>query len=94
MTMGKTVTLNFDHLSPSDRKIVTAVAARAEKNRKRIERNREIIRRLKNSNDSQKNIAKDFGINKQAVSLIKRARRITRTHAPIPGRPKRSQISA
>jgi hypothetical protein len=26
--MGKTVTLNFDHLSPSDRKIVTAVAAR------------------------------------------------------------------
>ena len=45
--MGKTITLNFDHLSPSDRKIVLAVAARAEKNRKRIERNREIIRRLK-----------------------------------------------
>jgi hypothetical protein len=94
MTMGKTITLNFDHLSPSDRKIVTNVAARAEKNRKRIERNREIIRRLKNSNDSQKNIAKDFGITKQAVSLIKRAGRITRAHAPIPGRPKKSQISA
>jgi hypothetical protein len=67
--MGKTITLNFDHLSPSDRKIVLAVAARAENNRQRIQRNREIIRRLKNSNDSRRNIAKDFGITKQAVSL-------------------------
>jgi hypothetical protein len=92
--MGKTITLSFDHLSPSDRKIVTAVAARAEKNRKRFERNREIIRRLKNSNHSQKNISKDFGITKQAVSLIKRAARITRPRAPIPGRPPKSQISA
>ena len=92
--MGKTITLNFDHLSPSDRKIVTAVAARAEKNRKRIERNREIIQHLKNSNDSQKNIAKDFGITKQAVSLIKRTGRTTRTHAPIPGRRPKSRISA
>jgi hypothetical protein len=63
MTMGKTITLNFDHLSPSDRKIVTAVAARAEKNRKRIERNREIIRRLKklknlDANSSRKDNAK------------------------------------
>jgi hypothetical protein len=54
--MGKTITLNFDHLSVSDRKM----AARAEKNR-----NHEIIRRLKNSNDSQKNVAQDFGITKQ-----------------------------
>jgi hypothetical protein len=94
--MGKTITLNFDHLSPSDRKILTAVAARAEKNRKRIERNREVIRRLKNSNDSQKNIAKDFGITKQAVSLIKRAGRITRTHARYPGARKnrRSRLRA
>jgi DNA invertase Pin-like site-specific DNA recombinase len=92
--MGKTITLNFDHLSPSDRKVVTTVATRAEENRKRIERNREIIRRLKNSNDSQKNIAKDFGITKQAVSLIKRAARITRPHAPMPGRPPKSQISS
>ena len=92
--MGKTITLNFDHLSPSDRKIVLAVAARAEKNRKRIERNREIIRRLKNSNDSQRNIAKDFGITKQAVSLIKRAAQITRAQARIAGRPRKSPITA
>jgi len=85
--IDETIRLNFDHLSLSDRKIVTAVAARAEKNRKRIERNREIIRRLENSNDSQKNIAQYFGITKQVVSLIRRAARITRPHAPIPGRP-------
>ena len=88
--MGKTIALNFDHLSLSDRKM----AARAEKNRKRIERNREIIRRPKNANDSQKNIAQDFGITKQAVSLIKRAAQITHPRAPIPGRPPKSQISA
>jgi len=88
------IRLNFDHLSLSDRKIVTAVAARAEKNRKRIERNREIIQHLKNSNDSQKNIAQYFGITKQAVSLTRRAARITRRHAPLPGRPPKSRILA
>jgi len=91
--MAKIITLNFDHLSPSDRKIVTAVAARAEKSRRRIERNREIIQRPKNSNDSLKAIAKDFGTTRQNVSLIKIAARIKRAHAPIPGRPRRSQIS-
>jgi hypothetical protein len=82
----------LDELSPSDRKIAFAIAARAEKNRARIERNREIIRRLKNSNDSLKTIAKDFRTTRQNISLIKIATGINRAHAPIPGRPRKSPI--
>ena len=54
--MGKTkiIMLNLDELSPSDRKIAFAIAARAEKKRARIERNREIIRRLKNKSDRER----------------------------------------
>ena len=36
----------------------------------------------------------ELPLTKQAVSLIKRAAGITRPHAPIPGRPPKSQISA
>jgi hypothetical protein len=92
MRKTKTITLNLDELSPSDRRSVFAIAARAEKNRTRIEWNREIIRRLKNSDDSLKTIAKDFGTTRQNISLIKIAARINRAHAPIPGRPGKSPI--
>jgi hypothetical protein len=88
----KTITLNLDELSQSDRRSVFAIAARAEKNRARIQRNREIIRRLKNSNDSLKKIAKDFGTTRQNISLIKIAAGINRARAPIPGRRRKSPI--
>ena len=91
-TKTKTITLNLDELSPSNRKIAFAIAARAEKNRARIERNREIIRRLENSNDSLKTIAKDFRTTRRNISLIKIAAGINRAHAPIPGRPWKSPI--
>ena len=90
MRKTKTITLNLDE--PSDGRSVFSIAARAEKNRARIERNREIIRRLKNSDDSLKTIAKDFGTTRQNISLIKIAARINRAHAPIPGRPRKSPI--
>ena len=51
--MGKTkiIMLNLD---ASDRKIAFVIAGRAEKKRARIERNREIIRRLKNKSDRER----------------------------------------
>jgi hypothetical protein len=61
--------------------------------RARIERNREIIRRLKNSNDSLKTIAKDFRTTRQNISLIKMAAGINRAHAPIPGRSRKSPLA-
>ena len=88
----KTITLNLDELSPSDQRSVFAIAGPAEKHRARIERNREIIRRLKNSNDSLKTIAKEFGTTRQNISLIKIAAGVNRAHAPIPGRPRKSPI--
>jgi hypothetical protein len=85
MGKTKTITRNLDELSPSDRRSVFAIAARAEKKRARIGRKHEIIRRLKNSNDSLKTIAKDFGTTRQNISLIKITAGTNRAHALRPG---------